>query len=316
MPFNPKISILTSLYHSERYLSEFLKQVEAQSVFADSELIVVLNEGTKKEQESIQDFAALYPEKLILLSVENVEALGASWNRAWQAARAPYLAIWNVDDRRVPDSLERQMKALDSYQDWMICYGDYERVGEYGLEKGARRKTPSYSKGVFRRSFPQGGAFWLLRRELAELVGQFDEQFTVAPDLDLSVRIAVKGLEMGRVEGLLGYFTDEGVGLSTRDESKLSEIERTAIQLRHGVYDKVREELRGQAANYDIDHIRIKGKWQPLLRYLPELDEYRRRRKMLWSLGTLRNLLRSLLQKTGLLQLVYAIQKRLIKREI
>jgi glycosyltransferase involved in cell wall biosynthesis len=314
MAFEPKLSILTSLYQSENYLPHFLKQVSEQSVFAESELILVLNEGSREEIEAVKNFSEQYPQQVQLLQVEKVELLSASWNRAWRAAKAPYMAIWNVDDRRRPDSLLQQVKALDEHSDWVMAYGDFVKVSKYGDEEGYNIHTPNYSRSLFRRSIPHGGAFLVFRGDLHAEVGRFDEQLAIGPDFEMSVRVAMRGLQMGRVNSILGYFTNEGSGLSTRMKSP--SIETKMIYIRYAVYDHVRNDGRGIKADFDIDTLLVEGKWIPLSNYLPELFNYRRKRRPLWAIGFLRNQLRSIFRKIGLLEAIYAFQKKFIKRDI
>jgi glycosyltransferase involved in cell wall biosynthesis len=316
MPSQPKISLLTSLFKSEKYLKHFLDEIQMQSIFADCEFVFVLNEASEIEKNLCEQANKDFSDQIRILYVNPVENLGASWNRAWKAARAPYVAMWNVDDRRYSDSLQAQYEAMEAHPKWQLCYGDYIRVTKYGLEDGEIRKTPKFSIKLFRRAFPQGGAFWLMRKDIGEELGLFDEQFKVGPDLDLSIRMAEAGLEMGRVDQTLGFFTDAEEGLSTREGGLESAIERSVIQLRYGIFDKVRVEHIVAAQKYRIGEIQNLGKWTTLEKYLPMLNRSLEKRKPLWTLGKLRNGSRSLLNKMGLLQLIYSIQKRFIGKEI
>lgn len=312
----PRLSLLTSLYKSESYLPLFLREVQRQTIWDQLEIVLVLNEPSANEVKLAEDFAAQYPQQVQILEVPQVETLGASWNRAWRAARAPYLAPWNVDDRRTPDSLERQADALDQHSDWALAYGDYIAVTEYGAEQGRRRHTPKFSSSLFRRAFPQGGGFLVFRAGVAEQVGYFDEQFKVGPDFDLSVRMACAGLRMGRVEGLLGYFADAEQGLSTRDQAQGSAVDRTAVQLRYGIFDKVDRSLILATQVYEIDRCLAFGEWTPVEELLPGHRTRLALNTPLWLLGWLRFLLRGLLGRLGLLDAFHRLIDRVWGREI
>jgi glycosyltransferase involved in cell wall biosynthesis len=316
MAFIPTVSILTSTYKGEDYLSSFLEQVLAQTIFPNLELVLVLNEPSSKEKQHAGDFAAHHPEAVKVLVAPTRETLGASWNQAWREARSPYLAIWNVDDRRVVDSLQRQLATLEQDPVSMLSYGDYVTVPAYGQEVGTRRHTPAYQVGLFQRAFAQGGAFWLFRGEVANQIGFFDEQLQVAADLEYSFRMAAKGLPMVRCEGLLGYFTDASQGLSTREGANVSAVERTATQLRYGVFDKVRNEYLAEASKIRQDAIKNGENWIPLTNYLPQYASYIEKRKPLWIVGRVRNAIRHGLQAIGLLPLIYRMQKKHLKRDI
>jgi hypothetical protein len=314
--FTPRISVVTSLYHGYRYLAPFLENVWEQACFPDMELVLAHNEPEPEEETLIHGFEMDYPNQVQHLAVETVETLGASWNRGCAAARGEYIALWNVDDRRPPDALARQARTLADRPSAALCYGDYIEVSEYGREEGRRRVTPVYSAGYFRRSFPQGGAFWLFRKAVLERTGPFDEQFSVGPDMELSLRMAALGLEMVKVEGVVGYFTNEGKGLSTRQGAEPSAVERTAIQLRYAVYDKVRPEYQEEAYIYRQMEILAGGIWQPLSRWWPGAARYRGLRRPLWAMGWLRNAFRTALDALGLLERLHDWQARVVKRDL
>ena len=311
-----RLSVVTSLYKGERYLTSFFENLVAQTIFPRLELVLVHNDPTEDELALVADFERRHPGYLNHLVVRPVEPLGASWNRGWQAARGEYIAIWNVDDRRLPDSLARQVASLDESPAPVLSYGDYVEVLDYGEEAGKRRVTPAYSRRTFSRGFPQGGAFFVFRRRLVEQVGYFDEQFRVGVDFDFSVRLALAGLEMVRNQELLGYFTNVEEGLSTRDGAHRSAVERTLVQLRYGIYDKVRPEYVAQAREYRLDEILSFGEWSRLEAYVPSYRQYLESRRYLWSLGALRNGIRTIFKKLGILRVMYKLQDRFIGREV
>jgi len=316
MAKQPKISVIASLYQSDQYLEGYFENLQEQTIFADCEIIFVANDPYPLEKKRLARFQKKIPNQVQVQFVSPVEKLGASWNRAWRVAQAPYIAFWNVDDRRQPDSLSDQYRAMESYPQWALCYGYYLLVNEYGDELGELIITPEYSKRRFRNSFPHNGAFWLMRKNIAGKIGYFDEQFLVGPDLDMSIRLTKADYEMGRVASLLGYFTDADMGLSTRDGGHLSAVDRTAIQLRYRIFDKVRSEYVQAAREYRLDEILVFGQWQPLSSLLPNLNSFEHFKKLLWVLAFFRNAGRKILKKLGLLDAIYALQKRFIGREI
>lgn len=316
MPFLPSIGVLASVYKGEAYLPGFFENLQAQTIFPELELVLVLNLPSAREKQLCRDFAAKHQKQVQVLLAPRLETLGASWNRAWRAARAPYLAPWNVDDRRTVDSLHRQAVALDAEPQAVLCYGDYLRVPQYGAETGERRTTPAYTPGHFQRAFAQGGAFWLLRAAVSEQAGYYDEQFRIAADMDYSLRLAALGLPMVRAEGLLGYFTDAAEGLSTRQGASEAALERTALQVRYGVFDKVDPVLEAAAREFRLDAVAQGNDWLPLRHFLPNLDHYLARRQPLWALGRLRYAVRNALQRRGWLPRLHAWLARWLKREL
>jgi hypothetical protein len=72
------------------------------------------------------------------------------------------------------------------------------------------------------------------------------------------------------------------------------------------------EEGRG----YHLGQILSFGAWHPIETYLPGYQGYIRRRQWLKWVGRLRNATRRLFRKLGILDWLYRLQDRYLKREI
>jgi hypothetical protein len=308
------VSIICSLYQGEKYLASYLEDVKRQTLFDAVELIFVHNLPTLGELTLIKEFASSAA-PVSHLKLDALEPLPASWNRGLQQAQGEFVTIWNVDDRREADSLQRQMERLLQSPELAAVYGDYIEVPRAETKQGTRRTTPEYEPNYFMRSFPQGGAFTLWRRSAFQDLGGFDEQLRVGPDMEHSLRTAATGRQMGKVPGLLGYFTNESAGLSTRQGRQPAAADRSAIQLRYAVYDKLDPDVP-LPAGFDPDRVLVGGEWQPLERYWPQMHAVRRSRAGLKRLGRLRFGLRAGLSRLGLLNLVHAVQKRITNKDL
>ena len=264
------VTVLTSCFRGIDYLPEFLESVAAQTIFDETEIVLSHNEPNSNELQNVRDFQALYPGQLRHIIVNPVEPLGASWNRCWYSARGRYVCIWNTDDLRTPDSLQRQRDVLDHQPDAALAYGDFMIVRRFGDARGRYVSTPDFDRLEFSRSFPVG-PFPMWRREIGAQVGYFDEQLRSGADFDLSVRIALR-FPMVRVPNLLGYFTNEGTGLSTGNV--LQPTERTVIELRYGIYDKIDYDYLPRALRYNIPSLLQFGQWVPVEQLVPEYEKF------------------------------------------
>lgn len=310
-----KVSVVCSLYRGLNYLPFFLQNIRQQTSFREAELIFVHNDPASEEIELITKFSKENPSQVQHIQVP-LEPLGASWNRGWEAAKGEFVAIWNVDDQREPDSLLKQMESLQSDKESVASYGDYVEVSQVGSKNGQVRHTPAYRKDLFDRSFPQGGAFTVFRRDLKQNLGGFDEQFKVGPDMEFSFRICHAGLRMTRTDGILGYFTNEKTGLSTRDGELAAAIDRMAVQVRYGVYDKIDLDLMQETDKFRIDEIFVNLNWIPLKNYWPEIYQYRESRKGLWILGKIRQGFRNAMRRLGILTVLHKVQRLFTNRDI
>lgn len=311
-----RVSLLTSCYKGLPYLQYYFEHVAAQTIFPQIEIVLIHNEPSAEELAITSRFKERYPEQIQHIVVSQVESLGASWNRGWQASRGKYITMWNVDDRRLDDSIEKQSDLLNLIPDCAIVYGDYVRVKEYGSIQGKFVKTPKFSRRYFSRSIPQGGAFYMWRKEIHKQIGFFDEQFVAVADLDFSIRAVLTNHKMCRVDTIIGYFTDEKVGISTRDGGHVVGVEQTVIQQRYGIFDKIRPKYLRDVGEYDIQHILNFGKWRHLTDYIPAYEKFLSNRSILRKFGIVRNFLRNIIIKIGFLDYLHRIQKRFLRRDI
>jgi len=264
----PKVSILASCYHGDRYLASYLDYVAKQTYFDNLEIVLIHNEPSEKELGIVETFRKQYPDHIKHLIVDPVESLPASWNRGWLAARGEYLCIWNIDDIRTPDSIERQAAMLDACPDVAMVYGDYMVVARNGETQGQLADRPEFTRALFTR-YNYAGPFPMWRKSLATELGYFDEQFKFAPDCEYNIRVAFRH-PMRRVPGLMGFFTDEGMGLSSKQETAIViQVEVVAIKLRYGVYEAATRTFIPQAMKYKISDTLEFNVWHAIQPRIP-----------------------------------------------
>ena len=98
-------------------------------------------------------------------------------------------------------------------------------------------------------------------------MGYFDEQLRVAGDGDLWMRIVLISA-VKRTPGILGYFHDEGTGLST--SGPVHAVERAVVEIRYRIYDKLNYLAVLKAVRmYRIRALLVGGQYEPVGRYLP-----------------------------------------------
>ena len=124
-----RISVITSLYRCASFLEQFLIHYSRIGNIHECELILVHNDATEEELDILNRF--IQPHMKVLHLLVKREGLYASWNRAIMLAKGEYLAIWNVDDIRTPDSLAAQKAALEQSKA-VMCYGDFYGTRTYG----------------------------------------------------------------------------------------------------------------------------------------------------------------------------------------
>ncbi len=130
MNSEPRVSVVMAAYNAEKYLSQAVDSILAQTL-ADFELIVVddaSTDGTRAILEGYSDprIRALY----------NPSNLGQSVtrNKALAAAHGKYIAILDADDIAVSTRLEKQAEWLDRHPEIGLLGSYAVRIDERGNE--------------------------------------------------------------------------------------------------------------------------------------------------------------------------------------
>ncbi len=182
MPF---ISVIIPTYNRCRPVREAIESVQAQS-FRDFELIVV-DDGS--EDETCRALSGKgSPDGYLYLRHGGVSR---ARNAGVRAARAEWIAFLDSDDLWLPQKLQRQVDALMVQPEFQLCYTD-----EIWIRRGVRvnpmKKHQKYSGWIFERCLPLcliSPSSILLRRQLLEEEGGFDESLPVCEDYDLWLRL-------------------------------------------------------------------------------------------------------------------------------
>ncbi len=263
-----KVSAITSVYKGEKYLAAFLANCSGQTIKNSLEIVLVHNQPSDKETEIVKQFQNQHPGLLNHIVVAR-EPLAISTNRAIKAAAGEYVCIWNVDDLRTPDSLEIMARTLDSNPKAGFTYGDYIIVRQWESKNGRLITEPEFEKKIFIQGMHLG-PFYMWRKSLCEKLGYWDEQFKSGADFDYAARLALEAAGK-KTNGLLGYYLDEGLGLST-GKTPWQPIERTTIELRFGVYKKLDFWYYNRAKKYRVNNILLDGQWYAVEHFAPSIQ--------------------------------------------
>jgi len=246
-----KVSTITPCYNMSKYMKGFLDNLSTQT-HKDLEIILDHNDPTDEEITLVEEYNKKY-DNIFHIIVEGVDPIGVSMNRCIEFATGDYLCIWNVDDLRTPESIEIMARVLDENPEIDVVYGNYNIVPRFGETEGqyvnVEPHIPELKTGMIL------GPFFMFRKSLIEKSGVFDEQLIQGPDYDLALRLVRNGNAYFMPDNL-GYYLNEGLGMSTKPDSK-QPLERTAIELRYNV--RVLDNSLVQLAKdtYDLDNIII-----------------------------------------------------------
>lgn len=231
---NYEVTVIVSLYKSDKYLDVFLYNLRSQSVFTKLEVIFVLVQGSQFEVNILTNFCR-YFENANLVEVNKRINLYQAWNMAISNSSAPLITNMNVDDYRREDSIEIQMSCFNQNPSISVVYQDIffihdHRLNWKGIEEfGTRTNLPPVNLTdliKFRLNSPHNAPMW--KRSLHDELGLFDEIYASAGDFDFWIRCVLANKFFTKSSSThVAYLINED-GISTNQFSR-STFEEAAI---------------------------------------------------------------------------------------
>lgn len=270
---------MTALYNAERYLPSFLENVDE---IKSPELMVLhlnFSAPTSSELKLAEKFKKTSKVEVRIQINKKRISIAAATNQIIKASRSDYLALWNVDDTRTPNSLYSQLMNLErSTHD--ICIGPYyvHKKTQNGVDYKKLVDVSVSSEAEFLRGMLLG-PFFMLRRNLVQKAGYWDEQFLSGGDFDWAVRLCHAG-KVIRTDEILGTYLNIGAGASTTLDS-LQPLEREVINLRYGIFDKVDPTFLARALQYNLRQIKVFDKSLPIEDYFANYDSFLQQKSLL-----------------------------------
>jgi len=184
----PKVSVVIPTYDRIETLPRSLDSVINQT-FPDWELIVVDDGSTDGTDKMIlRDYPA------VRLHRQENGGVSSARNSGAALASGEWIAFLDSDDAWLPEKLERQLSALANEPELRLSHTD-----EIWIRNGKRVNQPKgYAKsggGIYLRCLPLCcicPSSVLLRRDLFDVIGGFDETLAVCEDYDLWLRITAR----------------------------------------------------------------------------------------------------------------------------
>lgn len=159
-----KLSIIVPMYNVEKYIQRCLSSIINNKGFLENCELIVVNDGTKDNSESIaRKIIEGLPNTQII--VQENRGLSAARNTGLSHAKGEYVWFIDSDDWIEPDAIKALMNEIDKEYD-VIQFG-YNNVYSGGQMEPVFR-TPTIDSGgrvLESMTWPMGAQFSLYRRE-------------------------------------------------------------------------------------------------------------------------------------------------------
>jgi len=187
----PRVSIITPVWNRASLVQQAVASALAQT-FTNFELIIADDGST--DDSAARAMSSGDP-RVSVLRLEHSGSPAVTRNAALRHARGRYVAFLDSDDQWLPDKLAQQVRLLDARRDAGLVFGLASYFGESRERGEVGPKAQRVPESIFDLLLMQGNFIQvstvLVRREICELLGGFDESeaFRAVEDYDLWLRV-------------------------------------------------------------------------------------------------------------------------------
>src|SRR5256714_3054771 len=187
------VSIIMAVFNAEAFLDAAVQSVLKQR-FSDFEFIIIDDGSTDGSNQKLQDYVRK-DNRVRLISRPN-KGLTPSLNEGLKLARGEFIARMDADDVAAPDRLKIQVEYLRAHPEVSVLGGAYELIDDAG--RMLTTIVPPADDATLQEHALSGRTpichpLAMMRRDAVEKVGGYDEQFAVAQDLDLWLKLGEGG---------------------------------------------------------------------------------------------------------------------------
>jgi glycosyltransferase involved in cell wall biosynthesis len=201
-PATPLVSVIIPAYNCARLIDETLRSVYKQT-YTNWEIILI-DDGSTDDTKAV-----LAPHmNRIRYYFQRNQGTAAARNAGLQMARGELFAFLDNDDIWLPEKLDLQVRAIQTWRDCGLVFTDGKTFDESGVLRDSLISRhldgwihehatidPLIAKGwlsqeFFLKNHISSASSVLVQKACIEAVGGFDERIAVTDDYDLWLRIA------------------------------------------------------------------------------------------------------------------------------
>ncbi len=183
---HPMVSIIIPTYNRAAFLMEAVESV-AQQTFQDFELIVIDDGSTDGTEKAVQKY-----HRQLIYRYQNNRGVSAARNLGIQTARGKWVAFLDSDDLWLPKKLETQVRFFSQNPEALICQTQEIWI-RHGRRVNPHKKHQKFSGDIFAPSLLLclvSPSAVMIRRDLFDREGFFDETMPACEDYDLWLRLS------------------------------------------------------------------------------------------------------------------------------
>lgn len=180
--YNPKISVVMSVYNGSRYLDESIRSILGQT-FPDLEFIIVDDSSIDETYDILEGYRKKDARVIVLKNETNI-GLTKSLNNGIKKASGGYIARQDADDISMPDRLKKQLDFLERNEDYCCLGTFYSIIDRHGnIKYDVKLPTnPEDLNRALKTVNPLCHGSVMFRKQSAEKVGLYPEDYRYSQD--------------------------------------------------------------------------------------------------------------------------------------
>jgi len=199
----PRVSVVIPSYNRSGLLQAALDSVYAQT-WKEFEVLVVDDGSTDDTEAMLRPYVA---ERGLRHLRQANRGPSAARNRGIEAARGQFVAFLDSDDLWLPIKLSVQMARMAACPAAVMCYSNLLHFNPDNGAINVRYRRQAVRSGdlylaLIYKKLHCAPPTLVVRKEIAERVGGFDEALRLSEDRDFNIRIARHGPILGIAEPL------------------------------------------------------------------------------------------------------------------
>lgn len=188
-----KVSIITSVYNCEKYISETINSVLAQT-YTDWEFILINDCSKDESSKIIKSFA---DPRIVFVDNDTNKGQCENLNHAISISRGEYIARLDHDDLCYPERLERQVRYLDNNPEVVLlgCKMDLlidDKICSNPEVTFSGKEEVAITHSFFNYCLPHS-SFMIRKKTLIEKGIRYNKKYVYAEDYDLLLQMLCVG---------------------------------------------------------------------------------------------------------------------------
>jgi glycosyltransferase involved in cell wall biosynthesis len=222
---NPKVSVMIVTYNQEYLIRETIDSVLLQD-YDNLEIVVADDASTDNTLNILQDYAAKFPEKFVLVLNEKNLGITGNCNSALKACSGELIAVLGGDDVFLPGKISAQVEIFIENPDVSLSYHAVEVFQhQTGRTLHITNQKPSddilnIQDMLVKMGIPGGSS--LMHRASAVPVGGYDSRLPMVSDWLFMLELAMHG-KIAKLNGIYARYRKHGHGASDKTLELLGE---------------------------------------------------------------------------------------------